>query len=116
MTNERGFTLVEMMCAMLVLSLTLLIFAGLSQAAQTEERNAALRLAISREAVTVMENWRMQTTLTPSTATHVLSMQNVAVTETQTVAAQAGLKCLTLSYIWQEGGRSYAQTWATLHP
>jgi prepilin-type N-terminal cleavage/methylation domain-containing protein len=116
MSDERGFTLIEMMCAMLVLSLTLLIASALSHAIQSQERRSALRLAISREAVSVMENWRMQSTLLPQSNSRQLVLQNVTVTETIAVQPVAGVMQASLSYAWQEGGRPYVQTWATLHP
>lgn len=116
MRDERGFTLIEMMCALLVLTLTLLVTSALSHAIQTQEQRSALRLAISREAVSVMENWRMQDALATHTDSRQLLLQHVAVSETTSVQQNAGLMQMSLSYSWQEGGRSYVQTWATLHP
>jgi prepilin-type N-terminal cleavage/methylation domain-containing protein len=116
MRNERGFTLIEMMCAMLVLSLTLLIASALAQASAAQERRSALRLAISGEAVSAMENWRLQSAIVPQSMSRQLLVQHVTVTETSVVQPSSGLMQLTLSYAWVEGGRPFVQTWATLHP
>lgn len=114
--RERGFTLVETMCAILVLSLTLLLAAGLIRATQHQERRTQMEFAVSRVAVTQLESWRGGESLPDGFRKKELVLHGTPVTETIITSIVDDLTKVTLTYTWHEGGRPHEQTWATMFP
>ncbi|MGB8955244.1 MAG: prepilin-type N-terminal cleavage/methylation domain-containing protein [Tumebacillaceae bacterium] len=116
MKDEQGFTLVESMLSLLVLSLALLLASRLWLTASSQERRAELQFSISRQAVAAMESWRGANTVAPGTTEREFRVGQVSVRETKEATPEPqGIMRLMLTYAWEEGGRHYAQTWATLH-
>ena len=116
MKGEQGFTLVESMFSLLVLSLALLLASRLWLTASAQELRAELQFSVSRQAVAAMESWRGANTVAPGTTEREFRVGQVTVRETkEAVAEPQGVMRLMLSYEWEEGGRRYEQTWATLH-
>jgi prepilin-type N-terminal cleavage/methylation domain-containing protein len=113
--DERGFTLIETLCAVAVTSLTILTAAGLWQASQAQERRAEMQFAISRHAVSEMERMRAKASLTEGSVTTRMMQNGVTVSLQKVIERDAGLYRITLTYSWQEGGRIDEQIWATLH-
>jgi Tfp pilus assembly protein PilV len=114
MRDERGFALVETMVAVLILAFMVLAVSGLWRAAQTADAGSEWMFHLSREAVNQMEAWRLETELTSGTTTREWRLQQILVAERKAVQWEDGLWKLTLTYQWQEGGRTREQTWATL--
>ena len=116
MKDEQGFTLVESMLSLLVLSLALLLASRLWMTASAQERRSELQFSISRQAVAAMELWRGANSVAPGTTEREFRVGQVSIRETKEAPPEPqGLMRLMLTYAWEEGGRHYAQTWATLH-
>jgi prepilin-type N-terminal cleavage/methylation domain-containing protein len=116
MKDEQGFTLVESMLSLLVLSLALLLASRLWLTASAQERRAELQFSMSRQAVAAMESWRGASTVAAGTTEREFRVGQVIVRETkEAIPEPQGIMRLMLIYAWEEGGRRYAQTWATLH-
>jgi prepilin-type N-terminal cleavage/methylation domain-containing protein len=111
--SERGFTLVETLCALLVLSCATLVLTGLWRTAQSQQRQADLLWNISREAAKTMEAWRVNGSMGgPDTRT--LTVKNTTVHEQKTTEDAPKHTTLTLTYSWQTGGRNHAETWTSI--
>lgn len=106
--------MVETMLAVLVLSLMIWTCSGLWQAAQSADREADMLFHLSREAANTMEAWYLEAPYIAGTTTRQWQWRQLRVTETKTIVAEAGLWKLTLTYRWQERGRTHEQIWATL--
>jgi prepilin-type N-terminal cleavage/methylation domain-containing protein len=115
MRDQRGFTLVETICALCVISLSVLLISHLSYAVQAQQRRSDLEFAVSREAVSVMSQWRARIR-SAETGVHTrdLTFGGVVVRETERVQTEGGLLRITLDYAWQEGGRTREQKWSLL--
>ena len=115
MKNERGFTLVETLCALLVVSLAVLLIGRLSHAAKSLQREADMQFTVSREAANTLAEWRVHAR-TAEAGTHVrdMKLEGVDVRETESVEIAGELIRIEIEYAWQEGGRTREQTWALL--
>lgn len=121
--NEQGFVMVEILFAMVLLSLALLTLSELWQASQQLERRTQIHLSLSRHALSTLEQLRAESTVAPASSTREISStlltslalpkitESVDITQDTT----SGLILISLRYQWQEGGRSYEQRYATLH-
>ena len=116
MKDEQGFTLVEAVFSLMVLSLALLLASRLWLTSSAQERRAELQFSVSRQAVAAMESWRGANTVSPGTNEREFRVGQVTVRETKASTPEPeGLMRLVVTYAWEEGGRHYEQTWATLH-
>lgn len=113
--DQRGFTLVETLCALLAVSLAVLLIGQLSQAARSLERHADLQFAISREARNTLAPLQARTRIAEA-GEHVrdLHIAGITVRKTERVTAEGDLLRITLDYAWQEGGRMREQRWGLL--
>lgn len=113
--DQRGFTLVETLCALLVVSLAVLLIGQLSQAARSLEHQADLQFAISREANNTLATLQARTrTAVVGVHQRDLHIAGVAVRETEQVTEADELLQIKLDYAWQEGGRTREQRWGLL--
>ncbi|TCP59647.1 prepilin-type N-terminal cleavage/methylation domain-containing protein [Tumebacillus sp. BK434] len=114
--NEQGFTLIESLCAVVITSLTVLLAATLWQTSLASERQSALQTELTRQATAKLERLRAETHVVPRDDTFHLESQGSQITEQITILPEGGLYRVTLTYTWQERGRTREQTWATYHP
>ncbi|WP_109690904.1 hypothetical protein [Tumebacillus permanentifrigoris] len=110
--NEQGFVLLETLLALLILSLGLLLITELWQACGQMERRTQTELLLSRRAFSMIELTRVSST--PIVGTRTLAVAGATETTEITPDPASGLKRITFTYTWQEGGRTYVQRWATL--
>ncbi|HEU4963120.1 MAG TPA: prepilin-type N-terminal cleavage/methylation domain-containing protein [Bacilli bacterium] len=115
MKDERGFTLVETMCTLVVVALMLLLSYELLRAAQVQEQRAEMEYAVSRVAVGHLEAWRGGTSLPSDSKQEEITILGIPVKETTTLVAdsETGQLQLTLIYSWKEDNKPYEQKWAT---
>ncbi|ASS74966.1 hypothetical protein CIG75_08185 [Tumebacillus algifaecis] len=113
--NEKGFTLIESLCAVVITSMTILIASGLWQACIAQERQSAMYFAVSRQAVSDMERLRAEQSVMPGEEVRDLEVDGMRILSHRTIVQEADLFQVTLTFTWQEGGRTHEQTWATLH-
>ncbi|KEO82660.1 hypothetical protein [Tumebacillus flagellatus] len=119
-SNQRGFVLLETLLALFLLSLALLTAAELWQASAAQDRKANLHLLVSRLAVSTLEEARAKPSLSAGTTIRdvaSLLQTPMPITEASEIKPDpiSGLTMLTLTYTWNEGGRSYVQTLSALH-
>lgn len=113
--DQRGFTLVETLCALLVLSLAVLLIGQLSQVARSLERQADIQFAVSREANNSLATLQARTRIA-EVGVHQrdLHIAGIPVHETERITEEGELLQITLVYAWQEGGRGREQRWDLL--
>lgn len=110
--NEQGFVLLETLLALLLLALALMLVTELWQASAQLERRTQTELTLSRQALSTLELARVQPALPVATRTTAVA----GGTETTVIQVDpiSGLTSISLTYTWQEGGRTHVQQWATL--
>lgn len=113
--SERGFVLLEALCAVTIVSLTIMLATALWHASIRQERQSELHFLVSRIAVSQMERIGEAQSIAAVERTNELEILGVSVEERLLVEREGQIYRVVLTYSWLEGGRAHAQSWATLH-
>jgi type II secretory pathway pseudopilin PulG len=113
--DERGFILVEVLCAVVMLAVGILVGAQFMQTAQALDRRSELLFALAQEAAAVLEMWRAQDVAEVQFQEREFVLMGTKIREHRVVEEVGGSWRMTLRFEWREGGREREQVWATFH-